>query len=1326
MRQWSNLRVTGFAIVFIPVSFLLLSQSALAQQTPYTEQAKLIRAPQAVTTLGADLFGDKVNLYTGALEFVQTDVSLPGNSSLPVSVGRRLIVGQEPVDGALFGRWDIEIPRMHGVFESRKGWVNSSGGTNRCSSFSEPQSVVTPNSGAIWTAVEFWHGNFLYVPGQGDQEMLERSHLYTAAPGNAAASHPVVTRNNWAIQCLSTLAAGSGGTGEGFLAIAPDGTQYRFDWMVSRRIEPIVKGTLAPEMLAARAITGDDGRGDPAVAAGAHELGGAPVEDEPEQPNMIPSMPQLDRSEVWILPTKITDKFGNTVTYTYDTTNKWQLKTITGNDASGSARTITFTYVTPGATASNLVASVSDGTRTWRYGYSNSTSYAQLQSVTLPDQSSWSLGPIASLQKAISYPGEGSCDNPGMLSPIAETGTMTHPSGAVGRFTLVQTRHARSQVERDCRRDIQTNAEHVRYPYLFDTYALTRKELSGSSIGSLVWSTSYPAPEPSWNDCPGCVRTKTVIVTDPAGDTTAHTFGTAWRETEGQLQRTEVSSSSGMPLRSTDLSYTTPIAQFGHSLQPRGDGEMAAKITEVNRRQVTQQGTTFVMDVAAFDTFARPAQISRSSSLGFQRRETITYDDNVGKWVLGQLKERRDPDSGKVMVSNAYHATNATLTSVTQFGSLQSSMLYNTDGTVSSISDGKNQVTTYSNYKRGIPQSIRYATGETQSVSVNNIGRIDSLTDENGFTTGFGYDAMGRLARVTYPASDTVAWTPTVIDVARSSAPKFDLPAGHWRQQVTTGNGYRVEYYDELLRPVYSEHYDGANPAGTTTIVQRRYDFNGRTTYESYPERSYAQLGDGVSASYDGLGRITETTASSELGNLYTSYSYDSGFTTTVTDPRRNRTTFGYQAFDEPSDEAIASIALPEAVNLSIVRDVFGKPTSITRSGADASVIRRYVYDSKERLCKTIEPENGATIQEYDAANNIWWRGSGTDLSTALSCNPTTVGAARKITYTYDARNRLTRTAFGDASPAIDRTYWPDGLLATTTSKNAKWTYTYNKRRLLERESLTYGSTPYIIDRGYDANGSPATLKYPGDGLSITLAPNALGQAQQVGSYATGITYHPGGAVAGFRYGNGIVRSMAQNVRGLPRSSADAGILNDIYTYDENANVTGIQDQQEGITSRTMGYDGLDRLKIVSAPGLWGTASYTYDSQDNLLSSTISAGSNARTGVHTINRSTNRLDSLGSSNAAFSFAYGYDVQGNINRRGNRSYTFDIGNRMSSATGLATYEYDGHGRRVSVVGNDGVNRIQVYSQAGQLLYSTSGANAATRYIYLNNHVIAEVK
>jgi YD repeat-containing protein len=1322
VRQRPSFRVLEVVLGIASLSSFLLSQAALAQQTPYTEQAKLIRAPQAVTTLGTDLFGDKVNLYTGGLEFVQTDVSIPGNNSLPVSVGRRFVTGREPVDGALFGRWDLEIPHMHGVFESRKGWVNKAGGTNRCSSFTEPSAAITPNSGASWSAVEFWHGNFLYVPGYGDQEMLARNQLYTSAPGSAPATHPVVTRGNWAIQCLPSMAPGNGSLGEGFLAIAPDGTQYQFDWMVRRQIEPIVKGTLAPDPWGTSRAQNDGAATNATLEVRGTEQ--KPVAADPLQPMMIPSLPQLDRAEVWILPTKITDRFGNTVTYTYNTTNKWQLESITGSDASGSVRTISLTYVTPGSTQTNLVASVTDGTRTWRYGYSNSTPYAQLQSVTLPDQSSWLLGEASGLQTGIDYLGDGACEDPGMVNLYVRIGTMTHPSGAVGQFTLTPTRHARSQVERQCTYSPTTESVAVRYPYLFDTYALTRKAVSGATLGTLSWTTNYSQAEPSWSDCTSCSQNKTVTVIDPAGNITYYTFGTVWRETEGQLQRTDVASSSGVLERSTELSYVTPVTQFGYSLQPRGDGEMAAKVSEISRRQISQQGTTFVLDVSAFDIFGRPTQVTRSSSLGFQRRETTTYENNLAKWVIGQVKERKDTDTGKAMVSNVYNATTGTLSSTSQFGNLQRSMLYNPDGTISSVTDGKNQATTFSDYKRGIPRLIRYATGDTKSAAVNNIGHIDSITDENGYTTGFGYDSMGRLSRITYPASDSVAWNATVIDVARSASEKFDLPAGHWRQQVSTGTGFKIDYFDELFRPVYTEQYDSANPQATSRIVKRSFDFDGRTTFESYPKRSHAQLGDGVTVSYDALGRTTESIASSELGNLYTSYSYDSGFATTVTDPRQNRTTFGYQVFDEPVDEAIVSIALPEAVNVSIVRDVFGKPGTVSRTGSGTSVSRTYVYDDKERLCKTVEPEIGATLQAYDNADNIAWRASGTDLS-ALPCT-STVAAARKISYTYDARNRLKRTDFGDLSPAIERTYSLDGLLATVGSKNTKWTYTYNRRRLLERENLVYGATPYNIDRVYDANGSLSSLRYPGDGLSVALVPNALGEPQQVGSYATGISYHPNGAVAGFTYGNGIVRSLLQNTRGLPSSSNDTGILNDTYTYDEKANVVGITDRQEDITSRVMGYDGLDRLKTVAAPRLWGNASYTYDAQDNLVTSSISAGANARSSTHTINRVTNRLDGLTSNNAAFSFAYDYDVQGNITRRGSRSFVFDIGNRMSSAGGLATYEYDGHGRRVSVVGNDGVNRIQVYSQAGQLLYSTAGTNSATKYIYLNNHVIAEVK
>lgn len=67
--------------------------------------------------------------------------------------------------------------------------------------------------------------------------------------------------------------------------------------------------------------------------------------------------------------------------------------------------------------------------------------------------------------------------------------------------------------------------------------------------------------------------------------------------------------------------------------------------------------------------------------------------------------------------------------------------------------------------------------------------------------------------------------------------------------------------------------------------------------------------------------------------------------------------------------------------------------------------------------------------------------------------------------------------------------------------------------------------------------------------------------------------------------------------------------------------------------------------------------------------------------------------------------------------------------LKSTTSKATYAYDGLNHRASTVGTDGVNRVSVYTQDGQLLYlraTSAPLPAGTRYIYLGRHQIAEVK
>jgi hypothetical protein len=308
------------------VSALLLSlamaqaPAAAAVDSIYTEQGKLIRAGEAVGTLGAELFGEKVNLYTGTVEFIQSDVTLPGNNGLPVSVARRLVTGGESIANRgdrAFGDWELEIPHMHGVYAASTGWQTQSGNL-RCSGFSVPPAVNGTSGPSTWAGDEYWHGHFMYVPGAGSQEVLTRASNNTSYP-NDGRSWPLVTKNLWAIGCLGTMKRGSG---EGFIAISPDGTQYQFDWMVSRAYQPASKSSRLPELGTPPATGATAGR-----LAGSFESAqtSSRVLVGPGGTSNIVVGGLLNRVEVWIMPSRVTDRYGNTVDYTYSSTEPWKL-----------------------------------------------------------------------------------------------------------------------------------------------------------------------------------------------------------------------------------------------------------------------------------------------------------------------------------------------------------------------------------------------------------------------------------------------------------------------------------------------------------------------------------------------------------------------------------------------------------------------------------------------------------------------------------------------------------------------------------------------------------------------------------------------------------------------------------------------------------------------------------------------------------------------------------------------------------------------------------------------------------------------------------------
>lgn len=191
-----------------------------------------------IAPLNADnAFGDQINLQNGGVEFDATDISIPGNSGLPVMLSRRLIVEDRthnPGELIGFGNWSLAIPNLHGVFISSMGWQTSTSThpNLRCSNPGAPPDLPD------FSSYQYWNGYWLDLPGNGQQALLEEPSPELPAPPSG--TYPWITKSFWRISCESSTA--NGYPGEGFIAVSPKGVKYHFDYVVQVPTAKIVRG----------------------------------------------------------------------------------------------------------------------------------------------------------------------------------------------------------------------------------------------------------------------------------------------------------------------------------------------------------------------------------------------------------------------------------------------------------------------------------------------------------------------------------------------------------------------------------------------------------------------------------------------------------------------------------------------------------------------------------------------------------------------------------------------------------------------------------------------------------------------------------------------------------------------------------------------------------------------------------------------------------------------------------------------------------------------------------------------------------------------------
>ncbi len=702
------------------------------------------------------------------------------------------------------------------------------------------------------------------------------------------------------------------------------------------------------------------------------------------------------------------DRFGNYVEFTY--TNAWNAPVRLTRIAASDGRVLTLTYT------NGYVSRVSSGSRNWTYTVDATT--RSLSRVQLPDGSAWGLDLKAFALARIETPApqyEQPPSNPGGLPPptvllptdIIRTctqnsqaalnnvaspdehleGTITHPSGAVGIFTVDLQEHGRNHVPLACS-NVTTTGSNPPYwgfgndptddvpLYAISSYSLTlrSKTLQGAGMPTATWTYSYqpnfgfdryPGTTEAYPICPygsttqceappctseSCATFSTTTVQEPGGRWRTYRHGNTYRYNEGKLLSEEVGAGSTL-LRTTYYSYDLSqanqayLARFGTSLKLNGDGFQGEFHRPLTGRSIVQEGVTFQRTLSSLDAFARPTQITRGNSLGFTRTDAYLYFDLASKWVMGKVRRATCTApadcAGQVTFAIDYDAQTALPVKTWKFGQVDQIITHHADGTVAGVADGRHTASAstlvqLSQWKRGHPQQVDYPDGTRRTSVVNDQGWITSETDENGFVQTYAYDTMGRVRQVLWPTGDTTTWSSRTIEF-RPLTSADTLPAGvvagQWREMVSHGNKREATYYDAMWRPVLRHRYDASNMAGTLSAVLNEYDASGRPLFESYPSRDSIPPAVGTWTVHDALDRVTEVRADSELGQLITRTDYLPGIQTRVTDPRGGVTVTAFDAYDEPAYEQATSMDLPEGIHMEIDRDVHGKPISISRTG---------------------------------------------------------------------------------------------------------------------------------------------------------------------------------------------------------------------------------------------------------------------------------------------------------------------------------------------------------------------------------------------------------
>jgi RHS repeat-associated protein len=804
-----------------------------------------------------------------------------------------------------------------------------------------------------------------------------------------------------------------------------------------------------------------------------------------------------------------------------------------------------------------------------------------------------------------------------------------------------------------------------------------------SNMGNYVVSNSSEGSSANINKYSFTYNSNNTVITDGLGNTNTINFtypngvaqtsgsSTICEDCTGLQANSTTYDTAGNLTASTDFNGNQ--TQYTFNLSDPLHQDLPLTVTEAVGSSV-QRSTSFTYEPTFRLPYTVTEPVTLSNGTTSNRTTTYSYDTNGNVTGLSIVAPNNDGTSNTTTKNwtLAYNTSNQ-LTSITDPLTHSVSYTYSPTGQVATITNALNQTITFSNYDNyGNAQNVAFPDGTTLALTYNQRGNVLSKNYQ-GQTMSFTYDNAQQLTQLTYPSGN---YNTMVYDSAHrlTTVKEYDEHGTYLGDTVFTldamSNVTAVNIYDASNNQIRTStaQYDNKN-----RLYKVIGSLNQTTTFTYDPNSNIKQITDGrnhnINKTYDALNRLATYTAQ------------DGG-----------QTTLTYDAQD----------------NLTNVND----PKNLNTG---------YVYDGFNNLISQSSPDTGTTTYSYDLNSNTIGK---------------TDAKGQTSTYTYDNLDRLTNVSYaGHSAEAVTLTYDSCtngiGKICSIVDKTGTLNYRYDVNgRLASKEFINPGATVDLTTGyAYNTAGQMTNVTYPSgmivnysysDDKIVSISYTVSGTTNTV--LNNGVYQPFNQDISSYTWGNGATYAKTFNLDGMISAitSANAPTTNKTYAFDNNYNITAINDPVTPSLNASATYDLNNRVATYSYNS--GSHSYNFNTSSDLISkidNSITTTFNYASTSHQLNSlSGGQTDSITT-----------DANGNVTGFSGNTLTYDAKNRLNTlnnGTLTTTYSVNYLGERTEKSNTNNTSYF-MYDTSGTLVgdYDASG-NTQDEYIYLNGNVVGLIQ